>query len=236
MIDGRSVLAIIPARGGSKGVPDKNVRLLQGKPLLAWTIEAALQSKYIDRLILSSDSDKILAIGREHGCETPFKRPAELSSDSAGSAEVVLHALKEIGPSNLVVLLQPTSPLRTVEDIDATIELCVRSGASTATTITTAHQSPFHMYFRTDQNDSPSEQYKRILPATGAVRRQDQPQTYILNGAVYVLEANPFQASPYFVTDKTVYHLMPEERSVDIDTVLDFQYAELLLENQRSSK
>jgi CMP-N,N'-diacetyllegionaminic acid synthase len=236
MIAGRSVLAIIPARAGSKGLKDKNIRPLCGKPLLAWTIDAAKKSKYLDRIILSSDSDAIIKVAQEFGCDAPFQRPAELSGDTAGSAGLVLHALQQLSHSHYTVLLQPTSPLRNESDIDATIETCFASNASTATTITTARQSPFHMYFAAEAANA-HVQYRKVIPdESNATRRQDNPPVYILNGAVYVFESSPFSETGKFVDDSTVFHRMPEDRSVDIDTLADFKYAELLLKiNQEES-
>src|SRR5262245_25182815 len=125
MIDAKRVLGLITARGGSKGVPRKNVRPLGGKPLLAWTIEAARNAPVIDRLILSSDDAEIIEVARAWGCEVPFVRPPELATDTADSVEVVRHALSTLGEDyDYVVLLQPTSPLRTGEDIENCVRLC----------------------------------------------------------------------------------------------------------------
>ena len=134
MIDGRSVLAIIPARGGSKGVPRKNIRPLGGKPLIAWTIEAAHRSAWIDRLILSSEDQEIIDTACAWGCDVPFVRPAELARDCTPGIDPVLHALKQLPSFDLVVLLQPTSPLRSAADIDRCIERCQRGGAPAAVT------------------------------------------------------------------------------------------------------
>lgn len=237
MIDGRSVLAIVPARGGSKGIPEKNIYPFGGKPLIGWTIEAARKSKYIDRTILSSDSEKIIAVARNYGCEVPFVRPPELSSDTSASAGVVLHALETINTNQIVVLLQPTSPLRTAEDIDATLELYSKTKARTATTITRARQSPFHMFFQDAESaeSDPKRGFKRILGTNESVRRQDQKPAFILNGAVFIVDGTHFVDSPHFVTDETVFHTMPEERSVDIDTLLDLKYAELLINWQETT-
>ena len=132
MIGDKSVLALIPARGGSKGVPGKNIRPAGGKPLIAWTIEAAKCSRYIDRLILSTDDPAIVAVAKQFGCDVPFMRPAELATDQADSMVVVRHALQAIGERyDYLVLLQPTSPLRIAADIDAAVERCLQSDAPT---------------------------------------------------------------------------------------------------------
>ena len=125
MIDNKRVLAIIPARGGSKGVPRKNIRNLAGKPLIAWTIKEGKKSKYIDRLILSSEDSEIIEIAKAYGCDVPFVRPEELAKDNTSGVEPVLHAVSKLEGYDIVVLLQPTSPLRTVTDIDKCIEKCI---------------------------------------------------------------------------------------------------------------
>lgn len=225
MIEGRTVLGIIPARGGSKGIPRKNIRTLASKPLLAWTVEAARKSKFIDRLIVSTDDDEIAEVARRLDCEVPFLRPADISGDTSGSSELVHHAIKLLGRYDLVVLLQPTSPLRKTADIDETISLCHNQKLHSATTIAPARENPSLMYFKMSDL-----QFRPILegaPKTG--RRQEQRQAYVLNGAVYVIQTETFIDSPQFVSEGTGFHLMPEERSVDIDTPLDFEYAEFLL-------
>ena len=132
MIEGLSVLGLIPARGGSKGVPRKNIRLVAGRPLLAWTIDAARASRYLDRLVLSTDDCEIGAVAIAAGCEVPFLRPPELARDDTPGIDPVLHALGQLPPFDIVVLLQPTSPLRLASDIDGCIErmLAARAPAS----------------------------------------------------------------------------------------------------------
>jgi CMP-N,N'-diacetyllegionaminic acid synthase len=125
MIGERKVLGLIPARGGSKGVARKNIREVRGKPLIAWTIEEARRSIYLDRLVLSSEDTEIMEIARSFGCEVPFRRPEELAADDTPGIDPVLHALRELPGFDYVALLQPTSPLRTAEDIDGCIERCV---------------------------------------------------------------------------------------------------------------
>ena len=117
------VLAVIPARGGSKGLVRKNILDLAGIPLIAWTIEAAKRSKYIDRVVLSSDDDEIMAVAKHYGCEVPFRRPSALASDDAASLDVLFHAIEKVPGYDYVILLQPTSPLRTFTDIDSAFEM-----------------------------------------------------------------------------------------------------------------
>lgn len=225
MIEGRTVLAVITARGGSKGLPGKNLRPLGGKPLLAWSIEAGQKSRYIDRLILSTDDPEIAATARLFGCEVPFLRPAELARDETPSAPVLLHALDSLEETyDFIVLLQPTVPLRNTGDIDCCLERCA-AGAPACVSLTEPGKSPYWMY-HLDQDG----RMKSVIDHGGsATRRQDLPTAYALNGAVYVAETGWFRKHGGFVGVGTVGCVMPPERSIDIDTALDFQIAEILV-------
>ena len=224
MIAHRSVLAVIPARGGSKGVPGKNIREVAGRPLIAWTILAARASRYIDRLILSSDDPEIIEVARQWGCEAPFVRPAELATDEAPGTAPLVHALEAIPGFDYAVLLQPTSPLRAAEDIDACIAFCAEREAPSVVSVTRSDKHPAWMY-ELDQG--------RLRPALGQVpdskRRQDMSPVYSLNGAVYVIAAEPFRRHPAILTEQTLGFPMPAERSIDIDTPLDLEIADFLL-------
>lgn len=228
MIGNKRVLAMIPARGGSKGIPRKNIKPLVGKPLIAWTIEAARSSRYIDRLILSSEDEEIMDVARQYGCDVPFVRPPELARDETAGIEPVLHALTMLPGYDYLLMLQPTSPLRTSGDIDAIIELCQHSGASSAVSVTEVDHSPYWMY-RTDTEGRLQPLLdQKDLPA----RRQDLPDIYALNGALYVAACQELYTSRTFVNTQTVAYIMPRERSLDIDTPFDFKLCELLLQNQ----
>ena len=147
MINNKRVLAVIPARGGSKGVPRKNVRELAGRPLICWTIDAAKNSKYIDRLILSSDDDEIIDMAKAIGCDVPFTRPAALASDTASGADVLCHAVENAGEDyDYVVLLQPTSPLRQSGDIDEAVQLCIDRRLASVVSVAEATKSPYWMF------------------------------------------------------------------------------------------
>ncbi len=226
MIDGKKVLAVITARGGSKGLPGKNVRQVGGKPLVAWSIAAANASSYIDRLILSSDDEEIIETAKGFGCEAPFVRPAELAGDGAPSEEVLIHALDNTdGEFDYLVLLQPTSPLRRADDIDACLEACRRSGAPACVTVTPAEKSPYWMYALEGGN-----KMRPLLTAPGpAYRRQDLPAAYALNGAVFVAEIPWFRARKTFVAPQAIAHVMPRERSLDVDTALDLLFVEAIM-------
>lgn len=219
MIDGKTVLAIIPARGGSKGVPRKNIREVAGRPLIAWTIEEAKKSRYIDRLILSSDDAEIIRVAQSWGCDVPFVRPAALAQDETPGIDPVLHAMEELPDYEIVVLLQSTSPLRNVADIDGCIEYCITNGANACVSITQAEQSPYWMYTLASGGVmQPLIQTKQIFD-----RRQDLPQVYILNGAVYVAHRDWLREHKTFMAEETLGFVMPQERSMDIDTELDLQ-------------
>jgi N-acylneuraminate cytidylyltransferase len=217
--DTKGVLGLITARGGSKGLPRKNVLTVSGKPLIGWTIEAAIKSEVIGRLVLSSDDDEIMKAAQELGCEVPFRRPAHLASDTASSMDVVLHALGQLPGYEYLVLLQPTSPLRTAADIDAAFKLLQSTGASSCVSLCEADQSPYWM-FRLNS----ASKVERLLPQeTNATRRQDLPPVYVLNGAIYIAKVDWLRQSKSFLGDGCVAYVMPKERSLDIDNGEDFE-------------
>ena len=223
MINGQKVLGLITARGGSKGVPGKNIRVVGGKPLIAWTIEAAQASKYLDRLILSSDDDAIIEVAKTYGCELPFKRQAYLATDDTPSIEVVLDALGRCPGYDWVVLLQPTSPLRTADDIDRALEKCIELDAPACVSVCEAEQSPYWMFFQKDSR------LHRVIETTPVNQRQDLPKVYILIGAVYVSQTSWLSQHQTFITADTVAYEMPSDRSLDIDTQSDLKLFEVLL-------
>ena len=219
MIEGLSVLALIPARGGSKGLPGKNIRPAGGRPLIDFTIAAARAAQCVDRVVLSSDDDEIMRVARDCGCEVPFRRPAELATDEASSIDVVLHALDALPAHDLVVLLQPTSPLRTAEDIDGACRLMLQRDAQSCVSVTPAEQSPYWMFrLSGDGLLDPL-----LTDSARASRRQDLPPVYVLNGAVYVARCEGLRRERSFVGPRTVGYVMPAERSLDIDTPADFE-------------
>jgi CMP-N,N'-diacetyllegionaminic acid synthase len=229
MIQGKSVLAIIPARGGSKGVPRKNIKRVGGKPLIAWTIEEARKSVYIDRLIVSTEDEEIAEVARQYGCEVPFMRPIELAQDDTPGIDPALHAIRSLPPFDFVVLLQPTSPLRTVSDIDGAIEKCMANGASACVSVTLADKTPYWMYHL----ESDGRMNRVLAQSQTITRRQDAPEVYVLNGAVYVGETKTLQQYRSFLTEETIAYVMPNERSLDIDTAMDFVVVEAVLAQRR---
>lgn len=216
MIGSRRVLGVIPARGGSKGVPGKNIHPVGGRPLVEWTVLAAKNSRYIDRVILSSDDDAIMEAARAAGCDVPFRRDAALATDAAASVDVVLDALERTPGYDILVLLQPTSPLRTAEDIDAALEVMAESGAPGCVSVCAASQHPWLMFGR----DGAGVLESFCTPPEGvSLRRQDLPTAYVLNGAVYAAETAWVVANRrLFQAGVTAAHVMPIEKSHDIDT------------------
>jgi N-acylneuraminate cytidylyltransferase len=214
VIKNSNVLAVITARGGSKGLPRKNLVDLGGKPLLAWSIEAAQRSRYIDRLILSSEDDDIIAVAEKYGCDVPFRRPAELATDAARIDPVLIHALDHLGGTfDYVVLLQPTSPLRIAADIDGAIELCVTRGAPACVGMCESPK-PVEWMYRVGDDST-------VNPIVGEIittRRQELPATFVINGAVYVARVEWYRHHRRFLCPDTVAWRMPRERSIDIDS------------------
>jgi len=233
------ILAIITARGGSKGVPGKNLKLLAGKPLLAYTIEAAGACSALDRVILSTEDAAIADLGRSLGCEVPFMRPAELSQDDTPHLPVIQHAASWMRDHaryvpDAVMVLQPTSPLRTAADISAAVALLESSGADSVLSVS---EVPGHSHpSRTLRLDAAGN---AVLFATGEPvrkrinRRQDLPEAWVMNGAIYAVRSNVLMsADPSLYGDRVVAYRMPVERSISIDDMDDWAAAERALVRQ----
>lgn len=227
-------LGIIPARGGSKGLPRKNLRILGGKPLIAHTIEAALAS-HLDRVILSTDDEEIAEVGRQWGVEVPFTRPAELAADDTPSLAVLLHALhfleeREHFLPDAVVFLQPTAPFRTAEHIDEALQLFEESDATSVLAVTPVCE--VHPYFMFELGQS-GKLRPFIEIKDRPLRRQDLPVFYRINGGLYVTRREHFRdispQAPIFDFEDSIAYIMDGVSSVDINDYLDFQRAELLL-------
>ena len=231
MYKDKKILCIIPARGGSKRLPGKNVKPLNGVPLIGYAIKAAKGSPYIDRVIVSTDDESIASVSLEQGAEVPFMRPAELANDTAPTLPVLQHAVKhfeDVGEKfDLIVLIQPTVPGVESGDVDAAIEKLVNTGANSCVSICDVIDRPEWMYrLGTGERIKP---YVENAP----VRSQDMEKLYRLNGAVYVtLHDVLMEKDRIYDNDDCAYILMPRERSTDIDTPLDFSIAELLAKKQ----
>lgn len=213
------MVGLILARGGSKGLPRKNILQFCGKPLIAYTIEAALKSKSIDRVILSTDDEEIAEISVKYGAEVPFMRPKKLATDTAASGDVIEYTLAKIGNVNEYMLLQPTSPLRNENHIDEAYKLYIESNADSLTSITSlAH--PIQWCFNMDNNHI----IKRVFE-DNSNQRQSYEKLFIPNGAIYIRK-NPH------IHGKSIGYLMSASESIDIDTIYDFKIAEYIYENK----
>ncbi len=230
------VLGVVTARGGSKTLPGKNLKLLAGKPLIAYTIEAALASEALDRLILSTDDPAIADAGLACGCQVPFMRPAELARDETAHLPVIEHAARwmvehENYRPDAVMILQPTSPLRQPEDIQASIALLEKSGADSVLSVSEApaHAHPMRM-LRLD-DDGNAVLFVNGQPVRRRInRRQDLPPAWLMNGAIYVcLTRILLAADPSLYGDRVVAYRMPAARSVSIDDADDWAAAERAL-------
>ncbi|UCD38376.1 MAG: acylneuraminate cytidylyltransferase family protein [Fidelibacterota bacterium] len=227
------VLALIPARSGSKSVPDKNIVPVAGRPLLAWTILAAQSARQVQRLVVSTDSGKIADVARKWGAEVPFMRPKELAQDDTPGIDPVLHALQwlqehETYEPDYLVLLQCTSPLRTGTDIDGAIQLALQHNADAVVSVTVPDQHPYMM--KTVREDGGLESF---LPHSDEyTRRQDMPVVYALNGALYLARPRFLIKSHSWYGENTFAYTMPPERSLDIDTPWHQYLADLILRNR----
>jgi len=232
MYKGKEILCVIPARAGSKGLPGKNIKKLLDKPLIAYSIEHAKGSKYIDRVIVSTESKKIADISEEFGAEVPFMRPEELSSDDSSMIDVLLHAMnwleeREGYPFDILALLHVTTPLRSVEDIDNSIELLVEEGADNVFSVTEAHRNPYFNMVEVDKNG-----YVTLVKEGNFVTRQSAPKVFDMNSSIYVWWKDVLKKQKSIFLKNSKIYIMPKERSLDIDTELDFKLAELILKNK----
>jgi CMP-N,N'-diacetyllegionaminic acid synthase len=227
-----SVVAIIPARGGSKGIPRKNVRLLCGKPLIAYTIEAALSSKLIDRVVVSTEDEEIAEVSKKCGAEV-IRRPPELTQDDTPSLPIYQHAIRHLEKMEnyrpeTIVILQPTSPLRIVEDIDRAIEGFLEAKYDSIVSVCEVEHPLHWMYTLAGNRLKPV-----IKDGENVTRRQDAPKVYRLNGAVYVTSREIIMKENRLLGRDTRAQIMPLERSIDIDTELDFKLADLLMRERK---
>jgi N-acylneuraminate cytidylyltransferase/CMP-N,N'-diacetyllegionaminic acid synthase len=220
------MIALIPARGGSKGLPGKNTKLLAGKPLIAYAIESALNSKYISKVYVSTDSEEIAEIAIKYGAKVPFLRPIYLATDEALAVDTYIFMLdkwKESGENvDSLIILQPTSPLRSSANIDEAIELFQSKNASSVISYTEEnHPISWHKYVNEDLTFSPIFEEE-------IVNRQQKRKTYYPNGAIFVFKEDLIREKKYYNENSFAY-LMSRNNSVDIDTLEDFEYAEFLI-------
>jgi CMP-N-acetylneuraminic acid synthetase len=228
------IVTIITARGGSKGLPGKNIKIFAGMPLIAWSIIVSQKFSDATRVIVSTDNKEIADIARRYGAEVPFMRPQELASDTADSVDVVLHALDwlrahESCYPEMVLLLQPTSPLREVADIAAAINIQREMNADSVVSVCDATCPP--QWLRTI--DVSTGRLLALSNSQELRRRQDTPKLYQLNGSINLIKSNVLRDKRTFYPEKTYPVVMPRERSVDIDSAFDFHISELLMQHKR---
>lgn len=229
----KRILGLIPARGGSKGLPGKNILPLAGKPLIAWSIEAGLKSKLIDRVVVTTDDKKIAAIARKYGAEVPFLRPLELAKDNTSSVDTVLHALnwleKNGDKHDYVILLEPTSPLRETKDVDRAIRMLVNNKVAESI-MGVCRIEAAHPRFAVKIDEK-----GLIVPFrkefSGWRRRQDIEELYFFEGTVYASKIETLRRKKIFYHDKTIPYIVPRWKSLEIDEILDLICAEAIMKN-----
>ena len=224
------LLCTIGMRGGSKGVPDKNLRKLSGKPLMAYTIEQALKSKLFEHVVVSTDSEEIAKMARSFGAEAWFLRPSEMATDDVSKLPAIRHAFLESERHyglkfDVLVDLDVTSPLRLIKDITGAYEQFVREDADILITANPSRKSP---YFNMVENVNGLIQIVK-QPDKSIIRRQDAPQVFDMNASIYIWKRKALLGYDTLFTNKTALYVMPEERSVDIDTELDWNFVEYII-------
>ena len=229
MINGKRILAIVPARAGSKRLPGKNIKPLAGKPLIQWSIDTANSSLYLDTVMVSTDCMDIATIAKNCNAEVPYIRSAELSDDTATSLDVVLDVLRYYEGQHqffdLVLLLQPTSPLRSVDDINKAIEYFEKKNAAGVISVTECEHSPLWCNVLPENNA-----FDNFIQTENSVRSQDLPTYHRLNGAIYLFDVNSVMINKCLLPTRNSFaFIMANENSIDIDTQLDFTIAEALL-------
>ena len=236
MINGKTVIAIIPARSGSNGLPGKNIKPLCGKPLIVWSIEAGLGSKYIDEVMVTTDSQEIAGIARKFGASVPFIRPAELASDAAASMDVIRHVLNFYKNSlhknfDFTMLLEPTSPLRVKEDIDNAIDKLLENPQAEAIVgiCKTESQNPAFLVKKNINNFLFGYENSDMK----ILRRQDIADVYFFEGSVYVSDTAILLTKNTFYHENTLGYEFPKWKSIEIDDLDDFIMVEALMINKR---
>ena len=226
----QSVLSIIPARGGSKGLHKKNIYPLNGKPLIAYTIEASLNSKYITKTVVSSENEEILNIAKKYDAEI-IKRPEKYASDTTSSETVILDCIKQLEKKNekydVLILLQPTSPLRNNIDIDNAFELFFQLSGHSLISVYEPEHTPYKSFILNSKGFLEG----LIDNKMPFMRRQDLPKTFIPNGAIYIIYVKEFLKKRHLFSSKTIPFIMQPKKSIDIDTINDIKKCEKILNN-----
>lgn len=226
-------IVLICARGGSKGLPGKNIKPLNGIPLIGWSINIAKQLNKVSRIIISTDSDDIVKVAKDFGAEVPFMRPENLAQDDSPEWQVWQHAINHIEESDnedidAIVVLPVTAPLRSIEDVNACIDLFESEEVDSVITVSEANRSP---YFNMTVNDDSGYASLVISPENQIIRRQDAPEVFDMTTVAYVVNTNAVKLSNGVFKGKVKSIVIPQERSIDIDTLLDFKIAECLILN-----
>jgi post-translational flagellin modification protein B len=232
------ILCTICARGGSKGVKNKNTRELMGKPLIAYTIEQAKASKLFKYIVVSTDSDEIANIAKEYGAEVFFKRNAEMASDTAGKLDVIKDAFRRSEEYynttfDYLVDLDATAPLRNIEDIINSFKQFKENDNDNLITAMPSRRSP---YFNLVEQDKNYNVYLSKKLETPILRRQDAPKTYDMNASIYIWKRDTILNENSIFLEKTGLYVMPEERSIDIDSELDFKFVEFLIREKNAKR
>lgn len=227
-------IATICARGGSQGVPGKNIRKLCGKPLIVYTIEQALECTAIEAVYVSTDCSRIAEIAREAGATVPYTRPSELASDTAGKIPVIRHLVEFLESQNVsigrIVDLDPTSPLRLVEDIEACLQLLDHE----SDVVVTACPADKNPYFNMVERKQDGSIGLVKLPEQMALRRQDAPEVFSMNASIYVWHRESLSKGLW--GGRVKLHIMPRERSIDIDHLVDFKLVEILMQERHKDE
>lgn len=233
MINGKRVLAYIPARSGSKSIKDKNIAEIAGKPLIAYTIEAAKKSKYVDEVMVSTDSLRYAEVAKQFGAEVPFLRPLELATDTSPEMLTTLHLMEwaeQHGRDYFVIMrLQATAPLRTTEDIDKALELFMQKEADTIVSVCECQVTPLWMNILPEDHSMANFIPEEIRTKN----RQEFPTYYQLNGSIYIAQWNFMKENRSWYGAKSYAYIMPSEKSIDIDNPLDLEFACFMLEQKK---
>ncbi|MGX5820024.1 acylneuraminate cytidylyltransferase family protein [Chitinophaga lutea] len=226
------ILTVVPARGGSKGLPGKNIRPLLGKPLIAWSIEQGLASKYVDEVIVSTDDDQIAAVALEYGARVPFLRPSRLAEDSTSTADVLVHLIEELEKAgeyyDYIMLLEPTSPLRETGDIDAAFER-LQSTPDARSIVGICQVESQHPAFCVTL--TPGE-FIRSGNDFKVLRRQEIDQLYFYEGSVYISDMETYKQHKNFYHRQTLGYEVPKWKSFEVDDITDFLIVEAILKNK----
>ncbi|WP_353106620.1 acylneuraminate cytidylyltransferase family protein [Acetoanaerobium noterae] len=228
------MIAIIPARGGSKGVPKKNIKLIDGKPLIYYTIKAAKESKAVSRIIVSTDCLEIASVAKELGAEVPFLRPEYLATDTSKAIDAYLYTIEKINNDenkniNEFMVLLPTSPFRTSDDIDSAVKIFCDKNADTVISVVEATHPP--TWYKKISSVGVLEDF--IENADNSLNRQEAQKTYLPNGAIYIFKYDKLKENNSYYNKKTFPYIMSIENSIDIDTFIDFKLAKLIMEEKK---